>query len=244
MQLRLLKLTKAFGDHVVLDGVDLELSGVGALVLIGPSGGGKSTLLRVLGGLETPTSGSVEVNGVPLPYDDAVALRRYRARNGFVFQAQNLFPHLSALRNVTLPLEAVHDVSPAEAEEIARELFRRFHLEDHASKRPAELSGGQKQRVAIVRAVAVRPQLLLLDEPTSALDPEMTAEVLEMIAELRREGRDFVLVTHQMGFARRVADHIAFVGRGGILAHGPAPDLLRDPPHPEVRQFLDRVLSY
>jgi polar amino acid transport system ATP-binding protein len=249
VDLRLQALTRSFGDRVVLDRVDLALESVRALVLIGPSGGGKSTLLRILGGLLRPTSGTVVLNGSPLPYaadgnDDAAPLRRHRARTGFVFQAHNLFPHLTALENITLPLRRVHGLDPVAAGDQAVGLLRRFRLEDHARKRPAELSGGQQQRVAIARAVAIKPGLLLFDEPTSALDPEMTAEVLDMIAELRAEGRDFVLVTHQMGFARRVADHIAFVGAGGIPAHGPVEEILAGPRHPVVREFLQRVLSY
>jgi polar amino acid transport system ATP-binding protein len=244
MDLRLEHLTKAYGNHAVLQDVDLDLQGVRALVLIGPSGGGKSTLLRLLAGLETPTSGVIRLGGDPLPFGDEAALRQHRTRMGFVFQAHNLFPHLSALRNITLPLQHVHGLAPDEAERQARELLVRFRLEPHAGKRPADLSGGQRQRIAIARAVAVRPRLLLFDEPTSALDPEMTAEVLDLIAELRAEGRDFVLVTHQMGFARRVADHIAFVGAGGIPAHGPVAELLDQPQHPVMQAFLQRVLGY
>lgn len=245
MHLRLESVSRAFGDRAVLDGVSLDLPATGALVLIGPSGGGKSTLLRLLAGLLPPDRGRILVNTQPIPFGDEDALRRYRSRLGVVFQAHNLFPHLSALQNIALPLEHVHGVPPAEARERASELLRRFQLEPHARQRPAELSGGQQQRVAIARAVAVRPTCLLLDEPTSALDPEMTAEVLDMIAELRAEGRELVLVTHQMAFARRVADHIAFVGGGGIVAHGNADEMLdRSHPAEPVRRFLSRILDY
>ncbi|MBX3748316.1 MAG: amino acid ABC transporter ATP-binding protein [Verrucomicrobiae bacterium] len=244
MRLRLRELAKHFDRHAVLDGVDLELTETRALVLIGPSGGGKSTLLRLLGGLEHPSAGWIELDGAPIPFESPAELHRHRARTGFVFQAHNLFPHLPALQNITLPLERVHGLAPGAARDQAMELLVRFRLEAHAAKRPAQLSGGQQQRVAIARAVAIRPRWLLLDEPTSALDPEMTAEVLDMIAELRAEGRDIVLVTHQMGFARRVADHIAFVGDGGIPAHGPVAEMLDHPTAPQVRRFLDRVLSY
>lgn len=244
MQLRLQSLTKRFGAHVVLDGVSLDLPAARALVLIGPSGGGKSTLLRLLGGLEAPDGGVIELHGVRLDFEDDEALRRHRARTGFVFQAHNLFPHLTARQNVALPLEHVHRLAPDAADAEAERWLARFQLAAHAGKRPAALSGGQRQRVAIARAVAVKPQLLLFDEPTSALDPEMTAEVLDMLAELRGEGRDFVLATHQMGFARRVADHVAFIGAGGIVEQAPGAELLDAPKTAEVRTFLERVLKY
>ena len=244
MDLCLKGLRKVYGEHPVLAGVDLRIADAHALVLIDPSGGGKSTLLRMLGGLEAPTAGSLELNGVALPYADETALRRHRTRTGFVFQAHNLFPHLDALRNITLPLERVHGLPAADAEEQALALLRRFRLEAQARQRPYQLSGGQRQRVAIARALAVKPQLLLFDEPTSALDPDMTAEVLDTIAELRAEGCDFILVTHQMGFARRVADRVAFVGAGGIPAHGSVAEMLDHPAAPVVRDFLERVLRY
>ncbi len=244
MVLHLRQLSKIFGSLAVLDRVDLQLPDVRTLVLIGPSGGGKSTLLRLLAGLDTPSHGSIELDHVPVPFGNQEELRHHRSRIGFVFQAHNLFPHLSALDNIALPLLHVHGHSPADARSQATDLLRRFQLEAHADKRPAQLSGGQKQRIAIARAVAVKPQLLLLDEPTSALDPEMTAEVLDLIAELRAEGRNLILATHQMGFAKRIADCIAFVGASGIPAHGPVETMLDHPNHPIVRTFLQRVLAY
>jgi polar amino acid transport system ATP-binding protein len=161
-----------------------------------------------------------------------------------VFQAFNLFPHLTALQNVTLPLEKVHGHTPDDAENIARQILKRFKLENHAAKRPAELSGGQRQRVAIARAVSIKPRLLLFDEPTSALDPEMTAEVLDMIKELREEGRDFILVTHEMGFARQVADQVAMLADGRIVESGDAARLFEAPANSVTRDFLAKVLKY
>jgi polar amino acid transport system ATP-binding protein len=161
---------------------------------------------------------------------------------GTVFQAYNLFPHLTALENLLLPLVHVHGLAEAAARERVREPLERFGLASHAHKRPAELSGGQKQRIAILRALVVQPRRLFLDEPTSALDPEMTAEVLEMIGELRAAGTQFVLVTHEMGFARRVADEIAFIADGRVLAHGPAADFLDRCIEPRVRSFLRTTL--
>ena len=161
-----------------------------------------------------------------------------------VFQAFNLFPHLTALENITLPLEKVHGQGALEARDTAMATLRRFRLVDHAGKKPAELSGGQKQRVAIARAIAAQPRLLLFDEPTSALDPEMTAEVLELIEELKAEGRDFVLVTHEMGFARRVGDTVAFLADGRIVEQDTASGLFAAPKSEKCRDFLARVLRY
>ncbi len=222
----------------VLDGLELTTGDIAALVLVGPSGGGKSTLLRVLAGLDVPEAGSVAFDGATLPRD-AAGLRAYRRTVGTVFQAFNLFPHLTALENLLLPLVHVHGLDRTAALERVRGPLDRFGLTAHAHKRPAELSGGQKQRIAILRALVVRPRRLFLDEPTSALDPEMTGEVLEMIAELRVAGTQFVLVTHEMAFARRVADEIAFVADGRILAHGATATFFDDQADPRVRRFLE-----
>jgi polar amino acid transport system ATP-binding protein len=243
VQLSLRQISKRFDDHLVLDSISLDLEKVHTLVLIGPSGGGKSTLLRIIAGLEYPDAGEVSLNGEPVMFEEANLLR-HRRTIGTVFQAFNLFPHLTALENITLPLEKVHSHSPAEAEEIARKLIVRFRLEKHSAKRPAELSGGQRQRVAIARAVSIKPRLLLFDEPTSALDPEMTADVLDMIQELRLEGRDFVLVTHEMGFARQVGDHVAVLSDGRIAESGPVEQIFENPTQPATRQFLAKVLKY
>jgi len=221
----------------VLDGLDLATGDIKALVLVGPSGGGKSTLLRILAGLDLPAAGTVAFDGTPLPRDEA-GLRRYRRTVGTVFQGYNLFPHLSALENLLLPLVHVHGLTRAAARDRVAEPLERFHLADHAHKRPAELSGGQKQRIAILRALVVHPRRLFLDEPTSALDPEMTAEVLEMIGELREAGTQFVLVTHEMGFARRAADELAFVADGRVAFHGPPTAFFDRCPVDRVRRFL------
>jgi polar amino acid transport system ATP-binding protein len=225
----------------VLDRLELVTGDIQALVLVGPSGGGKSTLLRILAGLDVPVAGSVAFDGVPLPRDEA-ALRGYRRTVGTVFQAYNLFPHLTALENLLLPLVHVHGLTEPEARERIREPLERFGLTPHVHKRPAELSGGQKQRIAILRALVVRPSRLFLDEPTSALDPEMTGEVLEMIAELKALGTQFVLVTHEMGCARRVADEIAFIADGRVAAHGTAAKFLDQTTDARLRAFLQRTL--
>jgi polar amino acid transport system ATP-binding protein len=241
MNLDIEGLVQRFGTTTVLDGLELSTGDVRTLVLVGPSGGGKSTLLRILAGLDKPVAGSVAFDGEPLPHDET-ALVRYRRTVGTVFQAYNLFPHLTALENLLLPLVHVHGLSEERARARVREPLDRFRLADEAHKRPAELSGGQKQRIAILRALVVQPRRLFLDEPTSALDPEMTAEVLAMIDELKRDGTQFVLVTHEIGFARRVADQVAFVGDGRVLAHGRPEEVIDRCPVPRVREFFARVL--
>jgi len=243
MKLELSGLTKRYGDQTVLDDLTAELDFPHVLVLLGPSGGGKSTLLRVIGGLESADSGSLTLDGQPVPAGEK-ARRAYRANIGTVFQSWNLFPHLDAIANIMLPLTCVHGLSTSEAQARATDLLERLQLGGHGHKRPAELSGGQRQRVAIARAVAIRPKLLLFDEPTSALDPEMTAEVLEVIADLKAEGRTFVLVTHAMNFARVVADQVAFLAGGKILEHAPAEGFFSAPKSNQARRFLERVLKY
>jgi len=243
VKLELENISKSFNGHKVLDRITLRLEKVHTLVLIGPSGGGKSTLLRILAGLEHPDEGHFSINDDPVLFKETELLR-HRRSIGTVFQAFNLFPHLTALENITLPLEKVHGYTTGDAQEHARDYLKRFRLENHGGKRPAELSGGQRQRIAIARAIAIKPKLLLLDEPTSALDPEMTAEVLEMIEALRKEGRDFVLVTHEMGFARQIADELVLLAEGKILEAGPVAQIFERPTHEITRQFLAKVLKY
>jgi len=243
VKLRLDKLCKSFNGHLVLDHLSLTLERVHTLVLIGPSGGGKTTLLRIIAGLEYPSGGSVEINEEAVVFKED-ALLKYRRTIGTVFQSFNLFPHLTALQNITLPLERVHGQSPVQAAENAGALLKRFQLEKHAGKRPAELSGGQRQRVAIARAVSIKPRLMLFDEPTSALDPEMTSEVLDMIKELRQSGADFILVTHEMGFARQIAEQVLLLAEGRIIEAGPAEQVFEHPAHAQSRDFLAKVLKY
>jgi polar amino acid transport system ATP-binding protein len=243
LKLEVQSLCKSFGDQAVLRDIQISLEKVHTLALIGPSGGGKSTLLRVIAGLERPDSGRVVWDDEEIIFRER-ELHEHRKTVGTVFQSFNLFPHLSALSNITLPLEKVHGHSKIEARQIAEEILVRFQLMEHATKQPAQLSGGQRQRIAIARAISIRPKLLLFDEPTSALDPEMTAEVLEVIEELRQEGRDFVLVTHQMGFAKRVADQVALLSGGKIVEYGPPAQILNNPQSETGRQFLAKILKY
>jgi len=235
------RLTKDYSGQLALDAASLDVDFTHTLALVGPSGGGKSTLLRILAGLVVPTSGRVVIDSTPLIFDES-ALIRYRRSVGVVFQAFNLFPHLTALENLLLPLEKIHRFPDARARAMAA--LERFKLGAHAHKRPSQLSGGQRQRVAIARALSVEPPLLLMDEPTSALDPEMTAEVLDVIAGLREARTPIVLVTHEMGFARLSADYVAFVSDGRILECTPAPTFFESPSSPEAERFLNRVLKY
>ena len=243
MKLEIRELSKRYGGTQALDSLSLEIAAARVLVLIGPSGGGKSTFLRVLGGLETADSGRIAINGSPLAADPA-GLQAFRRKNGFLFQQFNLFPHLTALRNIALPLEKVHAHTPEEARGLAEQSLARFGLLEHAHKLPAQLSGGQQQRVGIARAVARKPEILFLDEPTSALDPEMTAEVLELIQELAEQGQDIILSTHEMGFAKAVADQVAFVAAGKIEEHAPPAELFGNATSPVCRRFLSKVMRY
>jgi len=243
MRLEIQHLSKSFHGQVVLRIEQFACDFAHCLALIGPSGGGKSTLLRILGGLEHADNGSIFFDGVELPRDER-RLREHRRRVGTVFQAFNLFPHLTALENVVLPMEKVHGVKRRDALERAMMLLTRFGLANHAHKKPAQLSGGQRQRVAIVRAVAIDPVFFLFDEPTSALDPEMTSEVLDLIYELRKDDRPLVLVTHEIGFARRAADYVAFLEGGQLTASAPSSHFFENPPTESVARFLEKTTRF
>lgn len=247
MNLEIVDVMKSFESdgksRLVLDAVTLTVNFPHVLALLGPSGGGKSTLLRLLAGLEQADAGVITLNGVEIP-DREPALRNYRRSLGVVFQAFNLFPHMTALQNVMLPLTAVHGLEAAQAQRRSCEVLERLGLEDHAHQKPGQLSGGQRQRVSIARALAAKPRFLLFDEPTSALDPEMTAEVLQLIAELKENEIPMLLVTHEMGFARKIADQVAFLSEGKVLETGLAHDFFTRPKTPEASRFLQKVLAF
>jgi polar amino acid transport system ATP-binding protein len=233
---------KSFGENEVLKGIDLTVKPHEVVCLIGASGSGKSTLLRCVNLVEPIDYGRIVVEGeeITAPGVDANRIRR---RIGIVYQSFNLFPHMTVLRNITLaPREALKQ-NRVEAEKNARALLERFGLLDKQDEYPDRLSGGQQQRVAIVRALAMRPQLMLLDEVTSALDPELVAEVLAVIKELAREGMTMLIATHEMGFARDIADRVCFLEAGRILEQGTPDKVFTSPQHPRTRQFLGRIIE-
>jgi polar amino acid transport system ATP-binding protein len=236
-------LRKSFGPQLVLDGLDLEVDAGGCVVLIGGSGSGKSTLLRCLNLLETVDDGQILLEGVDVS-DPRADVDAVRSRIGIVFQAFNLFPHLTVLDNITLAPVRVHRVPRAEAQARAREMLDRVGLADKAGTHPDQLSGGQQQRVAIARALVNRPALLLLDEVTSALDPELVGEVLALLRELRSDGMTMVIATHEMSFARQVADTVCFLSDGGVLESGPPEQVFDAPRTPRLRSFLAAVTAH
>ena len=233
--------TKRFGDVTVLDDVSLTIEAGETISIIGRSGSGKSTLLRCINGLEPIQGGSIVVDGVRVN-DAGTDLRKLRQHVGIVFQSYNLFPHLSVARNIMLAPTVVKGISKDEAREIARNVLRRVGLEEKLDAFPHQLSGGQQQRVAIARSLAMQPKLMLFDEITAALDPELTGEVLKVIEEMAGTGMTMALVTHEMGFARRVGSRAIFMHRGKIWESGAASDILANPKTPELSTFLSAVL--
>ena len=229
------------GKLKALRGVSADIKRGEVVVVIGPSGSGKSTFLRCLNLLEEPTHGTVTVEGVNIT-DPKVNINKHREKMGMVFQHFNLFPHMTILKNMTLAPRKLLKKSKAEAEEKAVSLLKRVGLADRAGAYPSQLSGGQKQRIAIVRALCMEPQVMLFDEPTSALDPEMVGEVLDVMKELAHEGMTMVVVTHEMGFAREVADRVIFMDEGQIVEEGTPEEIFNNPQHPRTQDFLKKVL--
>ena len=231
----------ATGKIKALDGVSAQISRGDVVVIIGPSGSGKSTFLRCMNLLELPTGGQILFKGTDIT-DKKVDINVHRQKMGMVFQHFNLFPHKTILENMTLAPIHLLKKSKAEAEEKAMALLARVGLADRANAYPSQLSGGQKQRIAIVRALAMEPEVMLFDEPTSALDPEMVGEVLEVMKELARGGMTMVVVTHEMGFAKEVASRVIFMDEGKILEEGTPEEIFTRPKHPRLRDFLSKVL--
>ncbi|QRL05444.1 amino acid ABC transporter ATP-binding protein [Vreelandella venusta] len=243
---RMQQLNKHFGSLHVLKNIDLEIVPGEVVVIIGASGSGKSTLIRCINGLEEFQAGSLDVDGNQLLPNgkSSKALQTIRTEVGMVFQQFNLFPHLSVRDNVTLAPMKVRGWNRQDAEETAERLLERVGIADQAAKYPSQLSGGQQQRVALARALAMEPRLMLFDEPTSALDPEMIGEVLDAMRELAEEGMTMVIVTHEMGFAREVADRVIFIHKGEITEQGPPEQLFDTPQHERTQSFLARVLKH
>lgn len=234
-------LKKKFNDLLVLQGIDLHVEKGEVLCLIGPSGSGKSTLLRCLNRLEEPTEGSVVLDGEDIN-DKKVNINKIREKIGMVFQSFNLFPHLTVMDNITLAPIQLGKMTKEQAANKATELLKKVGLEEKADAYPDKLSGGQKQRVAIARALAMQPEIMLFDEPTSALDPEMVGEVLQVMKDLAKDGMTMVVVTHEMGFAREVADRVVFMDGGNILEENTPENIFTNPQNPRTKDFLSKIL--
>nr|WP_253294726.1 amino acid ABC transporter ATP-binding protein [Anaerocolumna aminovalerica] len=232
---------KTFGDHVVLNGIDETIQKGEKVVIIGPSGSGKSTFLRCLNLLETPTEGEIWFEGNNIT-DSKTDINKLRQKMGMVFQQFNLFPHLTVQKNITLAPVKLGLMTQEEADKKAKELLNRIGLEDKTMAYPRQLSGGQKQRIAIIRALAMNPDVMLFDEPTSALDPEMVGEVLELMKELAEDGMTMVVVTHEMGFAREVANRVLFIDQGQIQEQNSPKEFFDNPQNPRLKDFLSKVL--
>jgi aspartate/glutamate/glutamine transport system ATP-binding protein len=232
---------KFFGDFQVLEDINFSVDEGEVVVVIGPSGSGKSTLLRCINGLEEISSGELVVDGIPL-HDRQTKLNVLRSEIGFVFQQFNLYPHMTVAENIKLAPTKVKKLSEKEADELCSRLLARVGIPEQANKYPASLSGGQQQRVAIARGLAMEPKIMLFDEPTSALDPEMIKEVLDAIADLAQGGMTMVVVTHEMGFARRVADRVVFMDEGRIVEVGTPEHFFQNPENERTKRFLDQIL--
>jgi glutamate transport system ATP-binding protein len=241
--IRMVGVHKRFGALPVLHNINLEISRGEVVVVLGPSGAGKSTLCRTINRLEPIDAGSIEIDGAPLPAEGRV-LARLRADVGMVFQQFNLFAHKTIVQNVTLAPVLVRKVGKADAYHSAMQLLARVGISDQADKYPAQLSGGQQQRAAIARALAMRPKVMLFDEPTSALDPEMVQEVLDVMTSLAREGMTMLVVTHEMGFARRAADRVVFMSSGEVVEDSPPGQFFTAPRSERARDFLGKILTH
>lgn len=232
---------KRYGDHQVLNAINLQVEPGEVVAILGPSGSGKSTLIRLINQLESLSGGEILIDDKPTSRLSGSALRQLRSRVGFVFQQFNLYAHLTAQENITLALERVHGWGKSAAQERALALLRQVGLEEKAQQMPAQLSGGQQQRVAIARALAMKPEIMLFDEPTSALDPELVGEVLNVMRSLADEGMTMIVVTHEIGFAKEVADQIVFMD-GGVVVERGTPDIIDHPKEARFKDFLQHVL--
>jgi len=235
-------LNKFFDTHHVLKNIDLRVSFGEVVAIIGASGSGKSTFLRCLNGIETIHSGEIVIDGVKIN-DINVNLNKVRQSIGMIFQSFNLFPHMTALNNITLALQKVKKMPKADSEKVAFQLLEKVGLEEKAKSYPSQLSGGQQQRVAIARALAMNPRVMMFDEPTSALDPETVNDVLDVMKELAHEGMTMIVVTHEMGFAREVADRVVYIDDGRVIEDGKPEEVFYNPKNPRLRDFLSKVIN-
>lgn len=242
--IRLQGIGKSFGVHKALSNIDLDVEAGSVVVLIGPSGSGKSTLIRCINGLVRPDEGTLEYSGNVVDMNDENSWQKLRLNIGMVFQDYSLFPHLTVLRNMTITPERRRGISRSQAEEKAKQLLWRVGLLDKAYDYPSALSGGQQQRVAIVRALAMEPRVLLFDEPTSALDPETISSILDVMKSLAHEGTTMVVVTHEMGFAREVADKVAFMADGNIIEENPPDIMFSKPQSKRAQAFLSNISAF
>ncbi|ACK42333.1 MULTISPECIES: amino acid ABC transporter ATP-binding protein [Dictyoglomus] len=240
--IKVVNLHKKFKHLHVLKGINLEVKKGEVLVIIGPSGGGKSTLLRCINRLEEPTEGEIYIDGIKIT-DSSVDINKVRQKVGMVFQLFYLFPHLTVLDNITLAPIKVKKMDPKIATEKAYELLKRVGLVDKAKSYPSQLSGGQQQRIAIARALAMEPEVMLFDEPTSSIDPEMTKEVLDVMRELAHEGMTMIIATHEMGFAKEVANRVIFLDQGRIVEEGTPKEIFEHPKEERTIEFLSKILS-
>ena len=239
--IRVQNLCKAFGDHEVLKNISVDINEGDVVCVIGPSGSGKSTFLRCLNRLEEPTGGHIFFDGVDI-CDPKTDIDMHRQRMGMVFQQFNLFPHMNIMKNLTLAPVKLQGKTEEEAQKLAMDLLGKVGLADRAESYPSQLSGGQQQRIAIVRALCMRPEVMLFDEPTSALDPEMVGEVLAIMRKTAEDGMTMVVVTHEMGFAREVADRVLFMDGGIIQEQGTPEEIFGNPQNPRTKDFLNKVL--
>ena len=235
---------KRYGDHQVLNAINLQVEPGEVVAILGPSGSGKSTLIRLINQLESLSGGEILIDGKPTSRLSGSALRQLRSRVGFVFQQFNLYAHLTAQENITLALERVHGWGKSAAQERALALLRQVGLEEKAQQMPAQLSGGQQQRVAIARALATDPEIIYFDEPTSALDPELTGEVLSVMRQLAEEGMTMLVVTHEMGFARNVSSKTVFMENGVVVEQAPSQEFFANPKEERTREFLQKISQH
>lgn len=239
MKLLIEKLVKKYDNKIILDHMDASINQIQVLAIIGPSGSGKSTLLRLIAGLESYESGAITMNDKTISQDK---IESYRKQVGFVFQDHNLFSHLSIYENIALILEKVHGRNREDFHEEVEKLLTHFGLMEHEYKLPHQISGGQSQRASIARALAIKPEIILLDEPTSSLDPILTYDVLHAIKQLVEEEKDVILVTHEIGFAKNIADYVLYLEEGKVVEHGER--ILHEPQTENLKRFLDKILNY